>query len=188
MAFPVLVDACVLVPMATTDLLLRMADARHFRILWSQEILAEVERNLIEQLGLTPEQARRRVSTMHDHFPDALVEDYSNLIPAMTNDEKDRHVLAAAVRANAELIVTFNGKDFPTASVDPYEIDVRSPDDFLLDQLDLHPEGVLQVTHDTVGAMRNPPKTWDEYLDFLHGPGLLPLFATELKRLDADRR
>lgn len=48
-----------------------------------------------------------------------MVKDYEGLIPAMTNHEKDRHVLAAAVRANAELVVTDNKKDFPLSAVKP---------------------------------------------------------------------
>ncbi|GAA1171712.1 PIN domain-containing protein [Nesterenkonia xinjiangensis] len=183
MTLPVLVDACVLIPMPTTDLMMRMADARHFRLLWSQDILEEVEKNLVTQLRLSPEAARRRVSAMREHFPDAMVEDYANLIPAMTNEEKDRHVLAAAIRANAELIVTSNTKDFPVTSVGPYEIDVRTPDDFLLDQLDLHPDDVLQITFDIVAQMQNPSMTLEGYAQALHDTMDLPLFATELTHL-----
>jgi hypothetical protein len=75
-------------------------------------------------IGQTPQQAARRVEQMRAAFPLAEEEarGYESLIPAMTNDPKDRHVLAAAaaVRANAELIVTANLKDFPAASVEPY--------------------------------------------------------------------
>ncbi|WP_216594092.1 PIN domain-containing protein [Kocuria marina] len=66
-----------------------------------------------------------------------MVENYESLVPAMTNDPKDRHVLAAAVRSRAELIVTSNQKDFPATALKPYDVAVRSPDDLLLDQLDL---------------------------------------------------
>lgn len=182
MAFPVLVDACVLLSMPKADLLLRMADARHFRILWSGEILEEVERNLIRRIGLCPEKARRRIDAMRDHFPDAMVDDYSGLIPAMTNAAKDRHVLAAAVRANAELIVTDNKKDFPEASVEPYEIGVKTTDDFLLDQLDLHPGGVLDTAHDIIVDMCQPNMRWHEYVESLRSMAGLPLFAAELAR------
>lgn len=188
MAFPVVIDACVLIPMTTTDLLLRMADARHFRILWSADILDEVERNLVSRLNLTPESARRRVSTMQDHFPDAMINDYVGLIPSMTNDEKDRHVLAAAVRANAEVIVTSNRKDFPRTSTAPYEIEVLTPDDFLLDQLDLHPQEILEITDRIVTDMRHPSLTWKEYADLLHDKAALPLFASELRRLRSAHR
>jgi len=182
-AFPVLVDACVLIPMAKADLLLRMAMARQYRLLWSDEILEEVERNLLVQLRLSPEAARRRVTAMRRSFPDALVENYEGLIAAMTNDPKDRHVLAAAVYANAKLIVTDNVKDFPVLSTHPYEIDVRSTDDFLLDQLDLHPDSTLQIVREILQDMKDPAMSFSEYTDSLYTRMNLPLFASELQKL-----
>lgn len=137
MTFPVVLDACVLVPMPTVDLLLRLGAAKQFRPLWSAEILEETERTLVSKLNQRPEKARSRIDAMTDHFPDALVTDYESLTPSMTNDPKDRHVLAAAVRSSAELIVTFNRKDFPVTSTAPFDIDVRTPDDFLLEQVNL---------------------------------------------------
>lgn len=182
-AFPILVDACVLIPIAKADLLLRMAMARQYRLLWSEEILAEVERNLTSQLGIPPEAARRRVTAMRRSFPDALVENYEGLIPAMTNEEKDRHVLAAAVYSNAKLIVTDNVRDFPPLSVHPYDIDVRTTDDFLLDQLDLHPAGTLQIVEEIIEDMKKPTMTLRGYICSLYERMHLPLFAAELNRL-----
>ena len=127
MSFPVVLDACVLIPMPIADLLLRLATAKEFRPLWSDEILNEVESNLVKKLHKDPHSARRRVNAMRGFFPDALVENYESLVPAMTNDPKDRHVLAAAVRSRAELIVTSNQKDFPVTALKPYDVAVRSP-------------------------------------------------------------
>ncbi|WP_129660522.1 PIN domain-containing protein [Rothia halotolerans] len=185
MSFPVLLDACALIPMPVADMLLRLTTAKQYRALWSEEILEEVERNLVSQLGRTAQQARRRVDRMREYFPDALVEGHEGLSQAMTNDPKDRHVLAAAVRANAELIVTFNLKDFPPAALDPYEIEARSPDDFLLDQLDLNASAVLAVAREVIEDMRRPRIGWTEYVQGLSASGL-PLFAGALD--DAFRR
>ena len=55
------------------------------------------------------------------------------MIPVMTNHEKDRHVLAAAVKAPCEVIVTYNLKDFPGESIKPHGIEVKHPDEFLID-------------------------------------------------------
>ena len=184
MSFPVVLDACVLIPMPIADLLLRLATAKQFRPLWSDEILNEVERNLVKKLHKDPHSARRRVNAMRDFFPDALVENYESLVPAMTNDPKDRHVLAAAVRSRAELIVTSNQKDFPTTALKPYDVAVRSPDDFLLDQLDLDPSTVVRIAEEVVADMRNPTITWNGYLEGLARAGL-PLCATELEKRTA---
>jgi len=98
---------------------------------------------------------------MRGHFPDAEVEEYSALAQVMTCDGKDRHVLAAAVRADVEVLVTFNLRDFPRSAVDPYDIRVVHPDDFLLGQLDLYPDlerrGVQQtgaVLHEPIARSR----------------------------------
>ena len=84
---------------------------------------------------------------------------YTDLIPAMTCDAKDRHVLAAAVRTGAAAIVTFNEADFPPTSVDPFEIDVIHPDAFLLDLLDLSPRLVIDELTQQAAANRRHPRT-----------------------------
>lgn len=170
--FPVVLDACVLLPMATCDLLLRIADAKEYRPLWSQNILDEVERNLQTNLDLTAHQAQKRVDNMRKHFPDAEVLEYESLVPQMCNHPKDRHVLAAAVRANADLIVTFNLKDFPQSALDPYDIGVVHPDDFLCDQFDLNPPKIKSIAEDIVEDMKNPQITHSDYLQGLRKVGL----------------
>lgn len=170
--FPAVLDACVLLPMPTCDLLLRIADAKEYRPLWSQEILEEVERNLQVSFNRSAEQARKRVTNMRRHFPDAEVLGYQSLVPQMRNHPKDRHVLAAAVRANADLIVTFNLKDFPKEALASYEIGVVHPDEFLCDQFDLNPQKIKGIAEEIVADMKNPKITHLEYLQGLRTIGL----------------
>ncbi|MGP5228364.1 PIN domain-containing protein [Arthrobacter rhombi] len=172
MAFPVLLDTCVLLPISVADLFLRLAEAKRFRVLWSEGILEELERNLLAKIGLRPEAAARRLHVMREFFPDAIVENHEELIETMRCDEKDRHVLAAAVRANAEVIVTFNLKDFPLASTAPYDIEAVSPDEFLLDQLDLFPAVVLRCVTEQAAAYQDPRIDVDELLAQLAKCGL----------------
>jgi hypothetical protein len=177
-AFPALLDACVLVPIRLTDLLLRLAEAGTYRLLWSRDVLDEVERNL-PKVGVTPDKARTRVQQMREAFPDALVTDYSALVPAMTNHPKDRHVLAAAVRADAAVIVTANVKDFPPPALQPYDIDAVHPDDFLLDQLDLYPAQTTRCIREQVADCRNPAITIGHFLRSLGKT--VPRFADEVR-------
>ncbi|GLZ42479.1 PIN domain-containing protein [Actinokineospora sp. NBRC 105648] len=163
MPFPSFLDACVLVPMPLADLLLRMAEADLYRPLWSEEVLDEVTRSL-PKLGVTPLAAARRVKQMRDTFPDAAVPGCESLVSVMRNHPKDRHVLAAAVRANAELIVTANLRDFPPDALDPYDIVAVQPDDFLLDQFDLYPEDTLRCLREQVAALREPPESMNAFL------------------------
>lgn len=85
MSFPALLDACVLLPYQLCDLLLRLAEADMYRPLWSEEILAEVERNLATAFAKTPQQAHRRVAQMRTAFPVATVRRYEQLTSTMTN-------------------------------------------------------------------------------------------------------
>jgi len=131
-------DTCVLMPMPVADTLLRMAEApRLYLPKWPYVIMNEVTRNLIEKLGMAPEKARRREEELRRHFPEAWVENFEPLVDAMTNDPGDRHVLATAIRSNSELIVTYNRRHFPDASVQPWQIEVQGPSTFLRGLYDL---------------------------------------------------
>jgi predicted nucleic acid-binding protein len=131
--FPVVLDACVLIPMPLADTLLRLAASpRLYLAKWTDKIMAEVSRSLQDDFGLTEEQATYRESEIRKHFPESWVQGYEQIIPSLTNNPKDRHVLAAAVRCNAQVIVTYNAKDFPRSALDPYSITVQGPSAFLL--------------------------------------------------------
>lgn len=154
MGFSVILDTCVLYPSYLRDTLLRLATAETYRPLWSQHIIDELSRNLEQRLE--PGKTEVLVNAMTTHFGDAMVSGYDPLIPAMTNDPKDRHVLAAAVRANASGIVTFNLSDFPSESVKPLEIDVLHPDEFLLNQWELSPALAMGAMTDQVAGYQRP--------------------------------
>ncbi|WP_062072492.1 PIN domain-containing protein [Demequina sediminicola] len=162
--YSAVLDACVLIPYPLFDVLLRCADKGMYRPLWSDEILGETERNLVEQLEIEPEKASRRVATMRRAFPDATVTGHAGLVAAMTNDPKDRHVVAAAVRANTGLIVTANIKDFRAEHLEPYGITAIHPDEFLLDLLDLNELGMIRALHEMLAQNANPPTNVIEFV------------------------
>jgi predicted nucleic acid-binding protein len=112
--FRVVLDANVLFPFSLRDTLLRAAAAGYYQVCWSEEILEEARRNLVGRGTITEEQAHRLLYVMRRAFPEAMVSGHEPLTEAMPNDPKDRHVAAAAVRAAAQVIVTFNLKDFQT--------------------------------------------------------------------------
>jgi hypothetical protein len=132
--------------MPLADTLLRLASSpRLYSPKWTDQIMAEVSRNLQENFGLTAEKVQYRESEIRRHFPEGWVDGYESLIPVMTNEEKDRHVLAAAVRARSEVIVTYNMKDFPRASLAPYSISAQGPSTFLKNLYELDPVRVMQT-------------------------------------------
>lgn len=127
-AFRVVLAANVLYPFTLRDTLLRAAHAGLFQVCWSEPILEEATRNLVDDGIMTAEQAHRLRSAMERAFPEALVTGFDGLIAAMPNQEKDRHVAAAAVRCGARVIVTINERDFREL---PEGIEAQHPDEFL---------------------------------------------------------
>jgi PIN domain-containing protein len=162
--FPVVVDACVLVQAAVRDTLLRLFERRLFLARWTDEIIDETVRTLQDKLGRTDEQTTHLVTELRAHFPDAWVEPgYRELILEMSNEQKDRHVLAAAVRTPCEVIVTYNLKHFPEAALKPFGIEAKHPDEFLIDLYHLNGEIVVHELHEQGAALRTP-RTINEIL------------------------
>ncbi|RAY16447.1 PIN domain-containing protein [Actinomadura craniellae] len=109
---------------------------------------------------------------------DCLVENYEPLIEGLKlPDPGDRHVLAAAIRANAQVIVTSNLKDFPAEDMDPWGIEAKSPDDFVLDQIGLDSRIVWACVQQIADSRNNPPETVDDVLDALEAAGLVEAVA-----------
>lgn len=159
-----------MIPQNLNNLLLTLADNELFTPVWTPDILDEVHRNLIKKLGLTSAQADHRLAQMQRAFPHAVdhAAGYAKLVKAMTNDRKDRHVLAAAVASGAALIVTDNTKDFPARACEPHGVEILSADEFLLDQLDLDPEAVFAAMSAVTERNKRPPRTILALADALH--------------------
>ena len=166
--------------MPLADTLLRLAETpRLYLPRWSSEIMSEVSRNLVAKLNKTEAQATRRASEMRKAFPEACIEGYQPLIPAMANHPKDRHVLAAAVYSKSELIVTYNKKDFPQAALEPWGIELRGPSAFLRDLYDLEP-GI--VGHKLEVQARHLKLSIEDLLLRLrsNAPGFVEFFSQEI--------
>jgi cytosine/adenosine deaminase-related metal-dependent hydrolase len=175
MAFIVLYDACVLYPAPLRDLLVRIAKTGIVRARWTDAILDECFRSILEQRpDLKPDALERTRQLMKQAVPDCLVTGFETLIEGLSlPDRDDRHVLAAAIRVGAQAIVTFNLADFPDEKLAPYDIEAKHPDDFVLDTIDLAPAAVAKVVSDQAEALKNPPRTAGELLDTLRALGLV---------------
>lgn len=165
--FTVVYDANVFYPAPLRDLLLRLAATRLFRARWTVQIREEWVRNLLaNRKDLSPERILRTAELIDSHSHDCLVEGYEHLIPCLGGmpDKDDRHVLAAAMKCGAELIVTFNLKDFPSSTLEEYGVEAIHPDDFITDLLDLDTSACIQAVREMRASLKNPPKTQDELL------------------------
>lgn len=182
--FSALLDACVLVPSALRDVLLEVGTTQAFRPLWSEKIETEMERAILHlraRRGRDQKESQGYVARlrrqMNKALPDAQVQGWEGtmlFVPEM-RDPDDRHVVAAALVGRADVIVTFNLKDFEDASL-PGDLFSQSPDDFLLDLIGLYPGVVLNALDTVVSRTghKGPKWTVDDLLkrlqrEELHG-------------------
>lgn len=172
MAFVVLYDANVLYPSTLRDLLVRVAQAGLVQAKWTDQILGEVFRNLTtNRPDLDPQKLARTRDLMNRAVRDCLVTGYEPLIDAI--DLPDRHVLAAAIKARAQVIVTNNLKDFPALALEAWDMEAKSPDDSIHDQIDLSRETVYSAVQRIADSREEPPATFADVLAMLERDGLV---------------
>jgi hypothetical protein len=110
--------------------------------------------------------------------PDCLVTGYEGLVGALKlPDPDDRHVLAAAIRCQAGVIVTYNLADFPSEALDPYGIAAQHPDEFVVHLFDLSPAAVCAAVRDQRLALTRPARSVRELLDTFLSLGLASTVA-----------
>jgi len=173
-SFTAVYDACVLHPAPLRDLLLRVALTDLFRARWTEEIHAEWMRSVLQRRpDLKPEQLARTRKLMDLAVPDCLVTGYEGLADQLKlPDPHDRHVLAAAIRCQAGVIVTYNLADFPSEALDPYGIAAQHPDEFVGHLFDLSPGAVCAAVRDQRLALTRPARSVRELLDTFLSVGL----------------
>jgi predicted nucleic acid-binding protein len=178
--FTAVYDACVLYPAPLRDLLMQLALTDLYRARWTDDIHDEWIRNVLKNnQNLTLEQLTRTKQLMNTNIRDCLVEGYQFLIPSLQlPDPNDCHVLAAAIRCQADVIVTFNLKDFPLECLNPYEVEAQHPDTFILHLLDLNAARVCNAVEICRKRLIKNPKTPEQYLSVLLKQGLPQTVAT----------
>ena len=153
--FAVVLDACVLVPVLKRNLLLSLAEAELFRLAWTEKIMDEAEKaiaTLLNRRGRANPMATARIARtqIEAAFPEAMVSGWQSLASGLAAlpDPNDAHVIAAALCARADQIVTDNLRHFPQAFMKTVGLEIRSADAFIADTLDLpsdHDEAVAAV-------------------------------------------
>ncbi len=142
----VIYDACVLYPFHLRDLLIRVGQAGLVHARWTNAILDECFTSITANRPELREPLLRTRQLMNASIRDVLVEDYEELISGLTlPDPDDRPILAAAIKAGAQVIVTFNLKDFPASILDRYGMEAQHPDAFVTNLLDLDARAVAVV-------------------------------------------
>ncbi|MCF5704421.1 MULTISPECIES: PIN domain-containing protein [Pseudomonas] len=173
-SFTAVYDACVLYPAPLRDFLMWLALSGLFRARWTKEIHGEWKRNLLKnRTDLTIEQLDRTSELMDQAIPDACVYDYENLVSGLSlPDLDDRHVLAAAIRCNAGVIVTFNLKDFPDKYLAPFGIEAQHPDEFVENLFHLDSAAVVAAAQHQRKQLKTPTMDVESFLSLLQRQGL----------------
>lgn len=172
-------DANILYPAPLRDLFIRIAQAGLVRARWTETIHDEWARNVLKNNpALTFDRLSRTRTLMNEAVRDCLVTGFEGFIESLSlPDPDDRHVLAAAIHANAEAIITFNLKDFPTSTLSSHSIVAIHPDEFLISLIDAAPGQVCSAIKRQREGLKNPPKTAEELLDTLESQGLVQTVA-----------
>ena len=171
--FTCVLDTNVIYPLHIRDLLLWFAHFELFTPKWSNHIFDEWK-EVMRRKGVVPAIIEKRVLNVNRAFPDALVENYEPLIDSLQlRDLNDRHVLAAAIKTNANLIVTNNLKDFPTDYLSTFGLSAKTADDFITDTIDLNPSKAVEAFKVLVQNKINPELDEYEVLDKYRKLGLI---------------
>ena len=179
MTFVVVYDASVLFPATLRDVLISVAQAGLIQAKWTDAILDETFRSILRRhADLDQDKLANTRRLMNGAVRDCLICGYEPLIDAVElPDPNDRHVLAAAIRARAQVIVTFNLRDFPPTALARWDMEAKSPDDFMLDQFHLDGPAVHGAVQRVADRWRNPPGTVNDVLDRLERSGLVETSA-----------
>ena len=172
--FTAVYDACVLYPAPLRDFLMWLGLSGRFRARWSQAIHEEWKRNLLIN---RPDLTRSGRQDVGSHGPGNSGRLGGGLRSARGRltlpDPDDRHVLAAAIRCGASVIVTFNERDFPNDLLAPYGIESQHPDEFVDNLLDLDAAAVVSAAQRQRAQLKHPPIEVDRYLEILLRQGLV---------------
>lgn len=170
--FKAVLDTNVIYPVIIRDLLFWFAYYELYTPKWSKHFFDE-RQSVMQRKGVESTEAYTRVNKANEAFPDALVQNYEGLIKNLElPDEKDCHVLAAAIKTNADIIVTNNVKDFPSDYLDSFGLKAKTADDFLTDIIDLNGEQAIAAFKEMVLYKRNPDLDEFEVLELLRKNGL----------------
>jgi hypothetical protein len=185
--FTAIVDSCVLFSPLKRNLILSLAEAELFRVRWSIRILDETETAMSTYLGDkgcadASERASRARQAMCRAFDDAMVDDYEGLYTDIGKlpDENDRHVIAAAIKCRADIIVTENLKHFPRGVLAQYGMEGKSADEFIADAIDLNTSLAIAAVRTMRLRLNRPEKTSEALLLDLEKIGLT-LTADQLR-------
>ena len=178
----VLLDTCVIYPTVLREILLGVARAGLFTPLWSASILREW-RTVAEKRN-DAALAEGEIARLTADWPDAELTVREAAPELWLPDPADTHVLAAAIDGAADVLLTYNLRDFPARELAPRGIRLRHPDPFLCDCLSEAPDAVAAVAvAEAVRAKAEALSGAPQPMRPLLKRARVPRFARALERL-----
>jgi predicted nucleic acid-binding protein len=176
-------DASVLYPVSLRNLLMRLTLAGLYQARWSAHVHEEWIRSVLrDRPDLPPARLQELRAAMDERAEESLVTGYEPLIDSLAlPDPDDRHVLAAAIVARADVIVTCNLRDFPHQALGPYQIEAHHPDEFIREMLEWAPFAVAKAVRAQQERPTNPPVAMPDLLALFERLGLTAT-VLELRR------
>jgi predicted nucleic acid-binding protein len=178
-------DTDVIYSRVLHELIGRLAyQERLLTLVWSDELLNEAKRILVERKQVPQQAAERWVDYMRKAFPDQRIEiDHlaADLDPTeLTTDPGDHHICALAIAGHADILLTFD-HGYISESLAKHGIRVLTPDAFLDTTLQENPDAIM-------GAIQSQTEVWgggrpiSELLDAIQRAGAT-MFAGNARRL-----
>ncbi len=167
-----IIDACVLASGLRRRLTLSLADVELYNFRWSTRILNETQR-AIHKIVKSKEESLKQCTRIQDTFPNAFVSEFENIENELIlPDPDDRHVLATALKVNAQYIVTDNLKDFPRSALAPHSVEAVSCDQFVANIIRIHPETAMDAIRLMREKLNKPALSKTEFIQYVGECGL----------------
>lgn len=158
-------DANILHAAALRDFFLRLAEAGAIDVFWSRPVIEETRRSL-EGRGFSADKLNRVIAALELAFPEAEVQDFGHLIARMDcPDPHDGHVLAAAVAAEADVLVTNDRSGFPSDTLERHDLLVLTGDEAAAFLVESYQESAVEAARQQIADLANPPYTEEQFLD-----------------------
>ena len=169
-----LLDANILYPAPMRDLFIQLATQGLFQAKWTADIHREwINALLRNEPWRDPAALHRTRELMNRAARDCLVTGYEQIIPVLSlPDADDRHVLAAAIVGQCDVIVTHNVTDFPASTLARFGIEAQHPDPFLAAYVERSPTIICEAIKKLRARLVNPPIGVEGYLATLSRQGL----------------
>jgi len=184
--YTVVFDACVLYPFTLRSYLMHLSNTGLFRARWTDKIHEEwIQNLLINRPDISREQLQQTRNLMNSHVPHCLIEGYESFVNGLElPDENDRHIVAAAIKAQADSIITFNLDDFPDDVLENCNLVAIHPDEFLEDMFYIERSVCIRAAQKHRSSLKKRPLTTSEYLMHMRTQKL-PKFVNCLRQYES---